>query len=92
MSDEAKVADDKVTPIQSFIQSDLINVAGYGKEKINFNPDRGDVSFYCHDCKKIVETDRPKPKRMFFTCKECGGKKIAIGTEEGLKDHYGGRK
>ena len=87
MSDDT--ASGEATPVQPFIQSDLINVAGYGKEKINFNPERGDVNFYCHDCKKVVETDRPKPKKILFVCKGCGGKRIAIGTEEGLRTHYG---
>lgn len=75
-------------PTQSFIQSDLINVAGYGKEKITFNPDRGDIQFYCHACKKVVETDRPHPRKVAFVCKDCGSKNIAIGTQEGLREHY----
>lgn len=88
MSEKNPTPEPKVTPVQPFIQSDLINVAGYGKEKITFNPDRGDVAFFCHACKKIVEVDRPHPRKIMFVCKECKGKNIAIGTIEGLKEHY----
>lgn len=88
MSEKNTQQEEKVTPMQSFIQSNLINVAGYGKEKITFNPDRGDVGFFCHDCKKVVEVDRPHPTKLIFVCKNCKGKKIAIGTQEGLREHY----
>jgi hypothetical protein len=70
------------------IKSDLVNVSTYGKEKITFNPDRGGIVFFCHDCKKFVETDRPDAKKMKFICKTCKGKKISYGTEESLKEHY----
>jgi hypothetical protein len=51
------------------IKSDLVNVSTYGKEKITFNPERGDIVFFCHDCCALVETDRVDPKKMKFTCK-----------------------
>jgi len=46
------------------------------------------VSFYCKDCTKLVEVDRPKPKSYTFICKECESKNIAIGTQSGLKENY----
>ena len=70
------------------IKSDLVNVSTYGKEKITFNPDRGAIVFFCHDCHKFVETDRPDGKKMKFICKTCHGKKISYGTEESLREHY----
>jgi hypothetical protein len=70
------------------IKSDLVNVSTYGKEKITFNPERGGIVFFCHDCNALVETDRPDPKKMKFLCKICKGKKISYGTEESLKEHY----
>lgn len=70
------------------IKSDLVNVSTYGKEKITFNPDRGAIVFFCHDCRKFVETDRPDPKKMRFICQTCKGKKISYGTEESLREHY----
>lgn len=70
------------------IQSDLVNVSTYGKEKITFNPDRGPIVFYCHDCKKIVETTRPSPHKMNFVCNVCKSKKISYGTEESIREHY----
>ena len=70
------------------IKSDLVNVSTYGKEKITFNPDRGAIVFFCHDCRKFVETDRADPKKMKFTCQTCKGRKISYGTEESLREHY----
>jgi len=70
------------------IKSDLVNVSTYGKEKITFNPDRWAIVFFCHDCKKFVETDRPDLKKMKFVCQTCKGKKISYGTEESLREHY----
>ncbi len=70
------------------IKSDLVNVSTYGKEKITFNPERGDIVFFCHDCCAFVETNRLDPKKMKFTCKVCKGRKISYGTEESLKEHY----
>ena len=69
-------------------KSALVNVSTYGKEKITFNPDRGGIVFFCHDCKKFVETNRSDPKKMKFTCKLCKGKKISYGTQESMKEFY----
>ncbi|PID87330.1 hypothetical protein CSB07_02010 [Candidatus Gracilibacteria bacterium] len=66
---------------------DLVNIEEFDK-KDYFVEERGDVSFYCKDCKKLVETDRPNKNGYTFICKECNGKNIAIGTEEGLKTNY----
>lgn len=68
--------------------NDLVNVEELGNKKTEFNEERGDVCFYCKDCKKIVEVERPNPTGYVFVCKECGGKNIAIGTKEGIKDAY----
>jgi len=70
------------------IKSDLVNVSTYWKEKITFNPERGDIVFFCHDCNALVETERLDAKKMKFICKVCKGKKISYGTEESLKEHY----
>ena len=58
------------------------------KEKITFNPERGGIVFFCHDCNALVETDRPDTKKMKFLCSVCKGRKISYGTEESLKEHY----
>lgn len=68
--------------------SDLINIEEFGDKKESFNPERWDVSFYCKDCKEIVETDRPDPNKYIFICKKCGWKNIVLGTLEGLKSNY----
>lgn len=66
---------------------DLVNIEEFDKRDY-FKQERGAVSFYCKDCKKIVETDRPKKDAYIFICKECGGKNIVIWTEEWLKSNY----
>jgi len=66
---------------------DLINIEEFEKRD-TFNPERWWVSFYCKDCKKIVETDRKNPKWYVFLCTICKWKNIVIGTLEGLKANY----
>lgn len=76
--------------------SDLVNVPSFGKKREStFSPDRGAVSFWCKDCQKIVSARRLEPKMVekklkeyLYECTICGGKNIAIGTEEGLKSHF----
>ncbi|MEA3387024.1 MAG: hypothetical protein U9Q66_01165 [Patescibacteria group bacterium] len=41
---------------------DLLNVEELGDKKVNFNDQRGDISYYCKDCKEIVEVERIEPK------------------------------
>lgn len=68
---------------------DLVNIEEFGEKREYFDPERGDVAFYCKDCEKLVETSRgEKPKKYEFSCNECSGKNIAIGTEAGLKENY----
>jgi hypothetical protein len=69
------------------IISDLVNIEEFEK-KDNFVNDRWEVSFYCKDCKKLVETSRPKPNGYVFVCKICKWKNIAIWTREWLKTNY----
>lgn len=66
---------------------ELLNVNDF-KQKEEFSPERWDVTFYCKDCKKIVETQRPNPKGYTFVCNVCKSKNIAIGTLEGIKATY----
>ncbi len=66
---------------------DLVNIEEFDK-KGYFKEERWKVSFYCKDCKKIVETDRPNPNGYVFICKICWWKNIAIWTEEWLKSNY----
>lgn len=66
---------------------DLVNIEEFSK-KDYFNPERWDVSFYCKDCKKIVEAERPNKKWYTFICPFCKWKKIAVWTEEWLKINY----
>ena len=71
--------------------NDLINVNSYGKVRVFFNEERGPVSFFCKDCNKIVETEQKshkKKKKYTFICTTCKSENVAIGTEEGLIEHY----
>jgi len=67
---------------------DLVNIEEFWDKRNDFNPERGEVTFYCKDCEKIVEVDRPDPKWYIFICKECSWQNIAIGTLEWIKEKY----
>ncbi|MBP9811834.1 hypothetical protein KBC86_00515 [Candidatus Gracilibacteria bacterium] len=76
--------------------TDLVNVPSFGKKRENnFNPERGDISFYCRECRKVIEPIRLEPQKIgkqikeyLYECPTCHGKRVAIGTLEGLKEHY----
>ncbi len=67
--------------------SDLVNIEEFDKRDY-FSQERWEVSFYCKDCKKIVETTRPDPNWYKFVCNTCSGKNIVIWTYEWLKSNY----
>jgi len=67
--------------------SDLVNIEEFDKRDY-FSDDRWEVSFYCKDCRKLVETERPNPNGYKFLCKICNGSNIAIWTKEWLKTNY----
>lgn len=67
--------------------SDLINVDEFEKKEY-FSQERWEVSFYCKDCKKLVETNRPNPNGYTFICKVCEWENIVIWTQEWLKTNY----
>jgi len=50
--------------------TDLVNIDDFAKRDI-FVESRGDITFYCKDCQKIVETNRPNNKGYTFVCEEC---------------------
>ncbi len=68
--------------------NDLVNIDEFWQKKEEFKEERWDVAFYCKDCRKIVQTDRPNPNGYKFICKECGWLNIAIWTLEWLKSNY----
>ena len=76
------------TPIQHTAYSDLVNVPVFGKKREEFSADRGEVSFYCRDCRTTVSAERKHPQKCIFECPVCHGTNISIGTTEGLKDFY----
>lgn len=67
--------------------SDLINIDEIDKRD-NFSPDRWDVSFFCKDCRKLVEADRPDKNGYVFVCPICKWKKVVIWTREWLIANY----
>lgn len=70
--------------------NDLINVPSFGKKKENFKDDRGDIRFYCRDCRKVVDAKRLNPNKYIYECESCKQKNISIWTKEGLVDFYEG--
>ncbi len=67
---------------------DLINVEELWEKRDYFVKERWEISFYCKDCEKIVETKRKKPNWFIFECIECKWKNIALWTLESLKTKY----
>lgn len=67
---------------------DLINIDEYWDKREDFKSERGEVSFYCKDCKGIVETDRKNKEEYVFICKKCQWQNTVIGTFEWLKSNY----
>ena len=66
---------------------DLINIEEIDKRD-DFVKERWDISFYCKDCRKIVETDRPNNKWYTFICNECNWKNTVIWTKQWLISNY----
>jgi len=66
---------------------DLTNIEEFEKKE-NFNQERWQVTFYCKDCQKIVNVDRPKSKWYVFVCKLCKSKNVSIWTLEWIKEKY----
>ena len=66
----------------------LINVEEIWDKREYFIQERWDVSFFCKDCSKIVDTKRPKPNGYTFICETCWSDKVSIWTEESLKTRY----
>jgi len=67
---------------------DLVNIEEFWEKRENFDTERWEVSFYCKDCHKIVETERKNPGWYVFICKVCSQNNIVIGTFQWLKDNY----
>ncbi len=68
--------------------NDLINIDELNKKKEEFIDERWEVSFYCRDCKKIVQTKRVNPNWYRFLCELCWENNISIWTYEWLKSSY----
>lgn len=45
------------------------------------------IIFYCKDCEKIVDASK-FGKRYVYTCKICGTKNVAFGTEKSIKNFF----
>ena len=67
---------------------DLVNIEELWDKREDFNMERWDITFYCKDCKKIVETTRPDPKWFKFICTGCEWENIAIWTEAWVKSKF----
>ena len=67
---------------------DLVNIEEFWNYREDFNPERWEVTFYCKDCEKIVETIRDENQVFKFYCKECNWENIAVWTEEWIKSKF----
>ncbi len=67
---------------------DLVNIEEFWDRRQEFNMDRGDVTFYCKDCEKKTQVDRPNPKGYIFVCRVCSWKNVAIGTLEWINERF----
>jgi Zn finger protein HypA/HybF involved in hydrogenase expression len=67
---------------------DLVNIEELWEKREDFDLERWNITFYCKDCKKIVETTRPDPKWFKFICTECKWENIAIWTEAWVKSKF----
>jgi len=67
---------------------DLVNIEEFWEKRDYFESERWEVSFYCKECEKLVDTIRESEKKYIFVCSECSGKNIAIWTHAGLKENY----
>jgi len=67
---------------------DLINIDEYWDKRENFNMERWKISFYCKDCKKLVEVNKEDKEKYIYSCLECWEYNIVIWTEEWLKSNY----
>ena len=76
--------------------TDLVNVPSFGKKREStFNPERGEMAYWCRDCRQIIEPIHLEPqkigkkmKEFLYGCPICQGMRVAIGTVEWLKEHY----
>lgn len=63
------------------------------KEPLQDEEGKKEISFYCRDCKKMVEVKRvdrskKRKKSVHFECMECGGKNVLYGTKKGLEQYF----
>jgi len=45
------------------------------------------IVHFCKDCRAIVDV-KQVGKKYVYTCKKCGTKNVAFGTEKSIKDFY----
>ncbi len=75
---------------------DLTNVPAFGKKReITFEPERGEIGFYCKDCRKPVAAIQLPPQKIgkkmreyLYQCPVCKGPNISIGTTASMKAVY----
>ena len=67
---------------------DLVNIEEFWDKREDFSIERWEITYYCKDCKQIVEVERPDPKWFKFICTICDWENIAIWTEAGVKSKF----
>ena len=48
------------------------------------------LMYYCQDCRDMVSVEHKKVGKKLYKafCSVCGGKKIAMGSENAIRDYY----
>jgi hypothetical protein len=46
-----------------------------------------EIAFFCHDCGKRVSAKK-NPKKVKFSCQECGGGNISFGTAKSIEGFF----
>jgi DNA-directed RNA polymerase subunit RPC12/RpoP len=55
--------------------------------EVEIDPREKELTYYCKECKEVVEIHRDGKKDV-FNCKKCGGKNIVYGTLKSIKDFF----
>ena len=68
--------------------NDLVNISTFGKKRENFDPERGELAYYCRDCEKEVAVEVLDEEAMAVRCAVCSGKKVSMGTSATIREFY----
>ncbi len=47
-----------------------------------------EIAYYCRECKKVIEKPERIPQTLRFKCRECGGERVAFGTQNSVQSYF----